>query len=151
MRKFSIVMAFRDTPRECKFAAKSIPSAIRMDPDELIIGVDAPADESFLAHIDSLCGELSFKNYKIVKVEHSDEWNSHLAHIIWECYNACKNDKIFAFDVDSVIRPTILKGYDMVGRDKNAVVSFTKKLLIKRPSHMIRYMVSVQVVPKFLH
>ena len=139
MRKFSIVMAFRDTPRERKFAAKSIPSAIRVEPDELIIGVDDPADESFLALIDSLCGESSFRNYKIIKIARTDEWNFRLAHIIWECYNACKNDKIFAFDVDTVIRPTILKGYDMVGRDKNAIVSFTKKLLIQNPGQLIRH------------
>lgn len=133
-------MPFRDTSRERKFALKSIPSAIKLHPDELVIGVDAPMSESFAKLIDELCKKESFENLKIVEINHeSQEWGFRLAHIIWECYKACTNDKILVFDVDTVLRPVVLKGYELVGQNNNAVVSFAKKLLIKSASQLIRY------------
>ena len=43
MKQFSIVIPFRDTPCERKFAETSIPAAIKLNPSEIVIGVDAPA------------------------------------------------------------------------------------------------------------
>ena len=140
MTKFSIVMPFRDTPRERKFAEKSIPSAIALEPDEFLIGVDEPADESFLALISRLCAKQSFTNYRILSVPKSDKWRFQLANIIWHCYQECRNDRILAFDVDSVLRPAVLHGLDFVGRDGNAVVSFTKRLLVRSLGDLIRHM-----------
>ena len=137
-RKFSIVMAFRDTPRERKFAQRSIPSAIALRPDEFLIGVDAPTDESFLRIIHDLCSRHSFTNYRILEVERSPEWRFQLANTIWHCYKACRNEKVLAFDVDSVLRPAVLQGYDLVGEGR-AVVSFTKRLLIRSLTDLIRY------------
>ena len=140
MKKFSIVMAFRDTPRERKFAEKSIPSAILLQPDEFLIGVDAPANKEFLNLIRDLCKQYSFQNYRILEISRSPDWNFQLANIIWRCYEECINDYILAFDVDSVLRPTVINGLDIVGCDNNAVVSFTKKLLVKNFGDLIRYM-----------
>lgn len=139
MTKFSIVMAFRDTPRERKFAEKSIPSAIALGPDDLLIGVDEPADESLLALISRLCAEQSFTNYRILPVPKSDKWRLQLANVIWHCYLECRNDRILAFDVDSVLRPAVLHGLGLVGRDGNAVVSFTKRLLVRNLGDLVRY------------
>ena len=41
---FTIVVAFRDTPRERAFAEKSIPSAIALGPDELVVGIDGAGE-----------------------------------------------------------------------------------------------------------
>lgn len=139
MRSFSIVMPFRDTPRERQFAKKSIPSAIALEPNEIVVGVDAPAEESFLNLIRQLCGK-SFTGLQIIEVPRSDQWNFQLANIIWHCYKSCQHDRILAFDVDTVLLPTVMRGYDLVGRDGNAVVSFTKKLFIRTLSDLIRYM-----------
>ncbi len=139
VQKFSTVIPFRDTPIEREFAKTSIPSAIRLNPDELVIGVDEPADESFLDYIRDLCNKESYANFKIVRVEHSDQWSFQLANVIWHCYNACKNDKILATDIDNVLRNTVLKGYDLIGSNNNGVVSFTKKTLIRNVSDLIRY------------
>ncbi|MDE0399345.1 MAG: hypothetical protein OXL96_16235 [Candidatus Poribacteria bacterium] len=139
MTRFSIVMPFRDTPRERKFAEKSIPSAIALEPDEFLIGVDEPADESFLALISRLCAKQSFTNYRILPVPKSDKWRFQLANIIWHCYQECRNDRILAFDVDSILRPAVLNGLGFVGRDGNAVVSFTKRLPIESAGDLIRY------------
>ena len=132
-------MPFRDTPRERKFAERSIPSAIVLKPDEFVIGIDEPADPSFLTLISELCAGHSFQNYKILPVPKSDKWKFQLANIIWHCYQECRNDRILAFDVDSVLRPTVLRGLDLVGYDGNAVVSFTKKLLIRGFGDLIRH------------
>ena len=140
MKKFSIVMPFRDTAREWKFAEKSIPSAIALKPDELVIGLDAPACSSQVQLIRDICDAWSFKNIRLVIVERSNEWKFQLANVIWHCYMVCRNDTILAFDVDSVLRPAVLAGCNMVGMDNTAVVSFTKKLLINNPCDMIRYM-----------
>ena len=133
-------MPFRDTPRERKFAEKSIPSAIALKPDELVIGLDAPADDSLMRFIRDVCDERSFKNLRLVQVERSAEWEFQLANIIWHCYEACRNDTILAFDVDTVLRPAVLAGCDMVGTSSIAVVSFTKKLLINNPCDVLRYL-----------
>lgn len=139
VQKFSIVMAFRNTPRERKFAEHSIPSAISLNPDEFVIGVDEPADESFLNVISDLCKSHSFENYKILQVPRSNEWNFQLANVIWHCYKKCKYDYILSFDVDSILRIAVMQGLELVGQDKTAVVSFTKKFLIKSLGDLVRY------------
>ena len=140
MKQFSIVMPFRDTPRERKFAEKSIPAAIKLNPSEIVIGVDAPTVKSFLDNIHNKCKQESFVRIKIMEVRRSNKWNFQLANVIWNCYKACSYDIILASDVDTTLLPTILRGYNMIsGHSENAVVSFTKRLLIKTPSDLIRH------------
>ena len=136
---FSIVIAFRDTPRERDFARKSIPSAASLKPSEIIVGMDKPVAKSTIEYVEGIFEELSFRDYTILQVPRSAEWNFQLASVIWHCYKACKNNKVLAFDIDSVLRPDVLKGYNMIGENGNAVVSFTKKLLIENISDRIRY------------
>lgn len=132
-------MPFRDTPRERKFAERSIPSAVSLNPDEFLIGVDGPADKSFLDFIHALCAQYNFQNYRILEVLRSDQWKLQLANIVWHCYKSCKYDRILVFDVDSTLRPTVLKGLELVGYNNTAVVSFTKKLLISTFGDFIRH------------
>ena len=136
---FSIVVPLRDTSSEREFAKRSLPSAVRLKPAEIIIGMDKPVAESTIKYVDEILEELSFENYKILQVSCSTEWNFQLANVIWHCYKECKNDKVLAFDIDSILRPDVLKGHSMIGKNGNAVVSFTKKLLIENISDMIRY------------
>lgn len=42
-KPFTIVVTFLDTPRGRAFASRSLPSAASLGPDEIIVGVDAPA------------------------------------------------------------------------------------------------------------
>ena len=37
-KPFSIVVPFRDTPREREFARVSLPSAAALEPDEIVVG-----------------------------------------------------------------------------------------------------------------
>ena len=111
MKQFSIVMPFRDMPRERKFAETSIPAAIKLNPSEIVIGVDAPTVESFLDHIHNICKQESFDRIKIMEVHRSNKWNFQLVNVMWRCYNACSYGIILAFDVDTTLLPTILRGY----------------------------------------
>ena len=136
---FSVVVPFRDTPKEREFAKKSIPSMVRLKPSEIIIGMDKPVTKSTIKYVKDMFEDLSFSTYRILEVPRSGKWNFQLANVIWHCYKACKNDKILASDVDNVLRSTVLDGYDLIGVGKIGIVSFTKKLLIKNISDRIRY------------
>ena len=43
---FSIVVPLRDTPKERNFARKSLSSAVKLKPSEIVIGMDKPVAES---------------------------------------------------------------------------------------------------------
>ena len=136
---FSIVVPLRDTPKERNFASKSIPSAVRLKPNEIIVGMDRPVAKSTMKYVEEIFEKLSFRNYTILQVPRSAEWNFQLANVIWHCYKACKNDKILTYNIDSILRSNILDGYYIVGKNETAVVSFTHKLLVKNVSGWIKY------------
>ena len=138
-RRFGIVVPFRDTPRERAFAEKSLPSAIALDPDEMVVGVDAAGGDAAARFVGEVCGRHKFGGaLTFARVERSDEWRFHLAHVIWQCYKASRNDTVLAFDIDTVLRGAVLRGLDMVGRDGTAVVSMTKRILTRSLSEYVR-------------
>lgn len=129
----------RDTPRERKFAKKAIPSAIALNPSEMVVGIDdGPGAADLSEYIRSQAG--GFTNLRIVSVPRSPEWRFTLANVIWHCYKACNNDRVLVFDIDTILRPAVLKGRELVGRDSVAVVSFTKRILCRTAGDHIRYM-----------
>ena len=141
-KQFSVSMCFRDTPKERKFALRSIPSAIRLGPEELVIGIDEPVRDDFPGYIAGICKKNGFDGLRLIRVPHTPEWNFQMAHTIWECYHACRYDRILTFDVDSELRKDVMLGYDIIGTDGAAVVSFTKKFLIRTPGDYIRHVIS---------
>ena len=138
---FGIVLPFRDTPRERRFAERSVPSAIALGPDELIVGIDGGAGAGEAARfVESLCERHALAGrLSIVRAERSAGWKFQLAHVIWSCYTASSSDNVLVFDVDSVLRRSALRGAGMVGRDGAAVVSMSKRILTRTPSEYIRH------------
>lgn len=142
---FGIVVAFRDTPRERTFAEKSIPSAIALGPDELVVGIDADEGgdkgDSLDAFVTSLCERhgLAADRLSVVRVARSPEWRFQLANVIWHCYKASRNDAVLAYDIDSVLRPDALRGARMVGRDGVATALVSKRMLTRTPSEYVRF------------
>lgn len=135
---FSIVMAMRDTPREREFAKKSIPSAIALNPSEMIVGIDGdPGADELTDYIQSLAGD--FNGLRVVSIPRSGEWRFSLANVIWHCYKACNNDAVLVFDVDTVLRPAVMKGSTLVGHKNVAVVSFTKRFFSRTVGDYVRY------------
>lgn len=138
MKKFSIILPFRDTSLERKFAEKSLPSAIALNPDEMVIGVDAPADPSFIDLILNLCQP--FKDVNIVQVPRSDEWNFQLANVLWSCFGECRNDVVFVSFIDIIFKPVLLQGLEYIGQNNTLGVSFPVRPLTRNLSEWIRYL-----------
>lgn len=149
MKKFSIILPFRDTSLERKFAEKSLPSAIALNPDELIIGVDSPADSSLIDLILNLCQQ--FKDVNIVQVPRSNEWNFQLANVLWSCFEECKNDVVFVGFIDTVFKPVLLEGLDYIGQNNNLVVSFPLRPLTRNLGEWIRYLSVLWTIRKKKH
>ena len=71
--KFSIIVPFRGTEKEKAFALKSIPSMIRLKPNEIVIGMDKPVAESTLKFLRNLFVRWEFEDYRIVEVSQSND------------------------------------------------------------------------------
>ena len=138
-RQFSIVVPFRDTPRERAFAEKSLPSAMALGPDEIVVGVDMTDDDAAAQFVEEVCRRHKFGGaLTVARVARSDAWRFHLANVVWHCYKASRNDTVLAFDIDAVLRAAAMRGLGLVGRDGNAVVSMTKRILTRNLSEYIR-------------
>lgn len=99
---FSVVIPIRDTPRERAFATKSLPALNALNPNEILIGVDEPADHTFLTHLKSLC------DCRIIRIPHNPEYKFQLAHITMVLYKECRNDIILTTTVDNVLCPSVV-------------------------------------------
>lgn len=138
-RQFSIVVPFRDTPRERAFAEKSLPSAMALGPDEIVVGVDMTNDDAAARFVEEVCKRHKFDGtLTVTRVARSNAWRFHLANVIWHSYKASRNDTILAFDIDAVLRASAMHGLGLVGRNGNAVVSMTKRILTRNISEYIR-------------
>lgn len=119
---------------------KSIKSAIKLMPDEIIFGADEPLNHVVDAAIIQLCRKYNYGNYRVLKYHRDNSWGFQLANVVWHCYKTARYDKILSFDIDSELRPEVLLGKDIVGKNNVAVCSFTKKLLTKTPMDLQRYL-----------
>jgi len=139
MEPFTVLLAIRGTKKEKEFYKKSIKSAINLNPDEIIIAVDYPFPTDWKERIIEVFHKTNFRKFRIIEVEKSDEWKFQLAKVVWEVYRASSNDRIYHFDIDSEVRPTILIGLEKIGKDNVAVISFTKRTRLKSIPDLIRY------------
>ena len=139
MNSFTIVIPIKDTDKEFEYMTKSISSAIKLNPSELIIGLDKPSPQRIKERALEISKKFSFTNIRFLEVEKSNDWNFQLANILWYCYEQASNDRIFSFDVDSTVNRTILIGCDMLGKDNIALVSFTKKTRIDNLTDLFRF------------
>lgn len=143
-KPFSVVVPFRDTPRERAFAKRSLPSAAALGPDEIVVGVDSPpaADlEVFLAAAAGRRGggAAAAVPCRIVPVARSDKWAMHPARVVHECFCRCSTETALLYNIDTVLRPAVLGGLDMIGRDGVAVVSYSLRFLTVDARSAVRY------------
>ena len=137
--KFSIIVPFRGTEKEKAFALKSIPSMIRLKPNEIVIGMDKPVAESTLKFLRNLFVRWEFEDYRIVEVSQSNDWNFHAAHVVWECYKACRYDRVLETNIDVVLRPAMLSGLSLVGRHGISSVGYKRLPLFTSMQDRVRY------------
>ena len=139
MKPFTIVLPIKGTDEEFKFMEKSIPSAVKLNPDQILFGLDYPLKSDIVTKIDRLMNKYTFSNYLIIQVKNDGTWGSQLSNVMLNLYKASKNDIILTFDIDSVLRKEIMLGLDNIGENKIALISFTKKLFVKTMGDLIRY------------
>ena len=143
-KPFSIVVPFRDTPREREFASRSLPAAAALGPDEIVVGVDSPPAADLGAFLEGAAGggRAGPHACRVVPVPASREWAMHPAHVVHECFCSCRTETALLFNIDTVLRPAVLRGLDMVGRDGAAVASFSLRLLTRGARPTLRYWTS---------
>lgn len=143
-KPFSIVVPFRDTPREREFARLSLPSAAALGPDEIVVGVDSPPRgdlEAFLRDAAAGGGGGSAP-CRIVPVPASEEWAMHPAHVVHECFGKCSTRTALLYNIDTTLRPAVLGGRDTVGQGGVAVVSYALRMLTRGARPTLRYLAS---------
>ena len=139
MKQFTIVLPIKGTDEEFKFMEKSITSAAKLNPNEILFGIDYPIQSKIINKIDILMKKNNYSNYSVIPVKNDGSWNFQLSNVLWKLYEMAKNEIILSFDIDSIIRKEVLLGLNQVGQDKIVLVSFTKKLLMHSIGDVIRY------------
>lgn len=124
-------MSIRGTQRERKFMYQSIPSLLKINPTEIIFGLDEGIDNELKQKISDICKAGNFDNYRIIETPKDDSWNFQLANNVWNCIHQAKYDKIYFCDVDTLIQKNVLIAYDLLGENNLAVCSFTTQLRTK--------------------
>ena len=67
---FSIIMPILGTKKELKFAEKTIPAAINLNPHEIIFGIDSPEDQTLISILDQICIKNGFNRQRYVATNH---------------------------------------------------------------------------------
>ena len=142
-RPFTIVVPFLDTPRGRAFAARSLPSAASLGPDEIIVGVDASAAPDlagFLAGAIASAPGTKPPVLRAVEVERSPEWRLHPARVVHRCLEECRTDTALLYNIDTILRRDALGGLSMVGTGGASLVSFSLRLYTDGPGSHLRYL-----------
>lgn len=138
-RPFTAIVLFRDTPKERRYARRSIPTIVALDPDEIIVGVDKTRGGDFDPFVAGIFQEAGYSNYRVLPVPHDGDWRLHPAHVLWNCFKAAKNKVAFACNIDTVIRPSVLSALDAMGRDKTGMISFSLQHKVRSIPDRIRW------------
>ena len=124
--EWSVVLPVKD---EIRFLYYSLPSVLKMKPSELVLCLDYDAPEEIEEYALSQCRKYNVI-LKVLYLRKNKNWKFHQYYVRRCGYLASSFPKIFTFDVDCVLYPdNILVGYDMIGRDNVAFVTFRKKLV----------------------
>lgn len=138
-RPFSAIVLFRDTPKERQYAHKSIPSIVALGPDEIVVGADEDCGADFDQFVASIFQESGYARYRILHVPRDRAWRLHAAHVLWECFGEAKNRVVFACNIDTIIRPSVLTALGVMGREKTGMVSLSLKHRIRTLPDRIRW------------
>lgn len=147
-RPFTVVVPFRDTPRERAFASRSLPSAAALRPKEILVGVDAPAAPDLAEFLQEAARggagawEGAAAPLRTVEVARSPEWRMQAARVVHECFGRCGTDIALLYNIDTILRRDVLGGLDAVGRGGVALVSFALRLRTDGPGSTVRYWAS---------
>lgn len=121
---FTISVAIRWTGDEEKFIRQFLQSSVKLQPGEIILGVDAPMSDEFQELIKNIFLELNFSAYKILPVPKDDNWGFHLAHVVWTCIQTAKFDRVLISDIDTEFLNSVMWGYEKIGQNNLAMICY---------------------------
>ncbi len=142
--KFTFLVPCAGSTKEMNFARKSLPKIIKLEPSEIIFGMNDPTNPEIVDIIDTICKSEHYTSYRYVKVKPDANWNFQLAHVVWSCIEKSSNDVICVINIDESVKPELLKGANYVGRNNTVMYSaqavpYMEKYsdVFKRISHQI--------------
>jgi len=121
---WSIVLPVKD---EVDMLKQSLPSAISLNPDEILIVVDE-GDDSVQKTACRIAKSMKYDKVRILEVAKNPKWRFHQAYVRRVGYLNARHDRVFTFDVDGVLSSNIMRGYNLIGRNNVAFVTFRKSL-----------------------
>ena len=124
-------MPIRGSKHDLEFIHKSIPALIRLNPAEILFGLDDPIQPHIVKAIDQLCSSHgNFNRYRVIATDHKKQsWNMRLALVLYECFLCVKTDKVLVLDSDMVVTPDVMDGFHAVGKNNIALHSGFNKFL----------------------
>ena len=141
-KPFTVVVPFLDTAEGRAFAAKSLPSAASLGPDEILVGVDVPAAPDLAGFLAGAASAPSGAGpaLRAVEVERSPEWRLHPARVVHRCLEECRTDTALLYNMDTILRRDALRGLGMVGTGGASLVSFSLRMRTDGPGARLRYL-----------
>lgn len=137
--EWSVVLPVKD---ELEYFRLSFPSCVRLHPNEIVLLFDyEKQDDLRIMEMEEIASKLCRESriaLNVVYAKHNPKWMFHQAFIRRLGYLTASYDKIFTFDVDTIITSEILKGYDLVERDNVTFVTFRKKLAVQGFTQTLR-------------
>ena len=157
--KFSVVMPIHN---EETFLPYSLPSILRLNPDEVILLFDRCTDESYNI-ASKILSEYSCEA-RMVELEKQLDWKYMHSYVARLGYSQAKNDLILATAADIILDPKITSYFSLIGTNGIAFISFLHidypisfRNLLKRllvgisllpPSHKERWLAGPYVFSK---
>lgn len=134
-REFSVVLPIKD---ELEYFKQVFPSYLALRPKDLVLCLDDPPPTDVERVAKDLASTTPV-DLNIVKVGRDKSWNFHQGHVRREGYLQARHDKIFTSDVDVRIVPqNVLEGFDLVGKNGIAAVTFAKFPPMNSPVTILR-------------
>ena len=144
MFDYSILVPFRDTERERKFAKKSIPSFLRLNPKEILIGIDNDASSEFVSFI----AQFDDPRIQLVRCPPADNFELNLANVLHQLILNARTEKLLTCWIDTKLykqSEAIISQYNKDGHLMPLVHNLNKRHIIRylHQKHLLRKMKNV--------
>jgi len=122
--EFSVVMPIKN---EAHLIRYSIPSVVSVNPAEIVLCFDKPADSHTFNVAKRIVERLGAEEKtKFLEVERNSKFRLHQAWVRRSGFLKASYDKILTVDADLFVYPAVLKAIDMVGKNNIGLASCEK-------------------------
>ena len=137
---WTAVLLCRDAPQDLRHIRRTIPAIMRLEPFELIVGVDDDMEADAERRIRGLVGGGGdgARKERIIRVQRSPEWKLHPMHVLWKCIQEAASDVILQVNADTVPNDRCLLGLEAV-RQGAILASVREHYSTNTPVHLWRH------------